>query len=664
MKVVKAVIFVLSLLLVVQSVCAIGVSITAKITLYQDVKTNEFTLVKNFVKVSNPNSYPVSIKMQASDFIELSDIEFMLQPGQYRNVNFTVVMGHTDYEGEIDAVFSADGHLPFKAACPVTIYVRNVTSGTNNHPPTKPALISPNNGASFNSDSVTLSWSPSYDSDNNALVYYYEVDDNSDFSSPTYYGWTAETQKALSIEKNKTYYWRITASDSINSRASDTWSFRSTNRLPEKPVLISPANNSSLNSKPTLKWSSVTDPDGDTVYYDIVVDDNSDFSSAVILKRMTNIQYNTNPDNLTSGRYYWKVRSSDGTGESDFSSVWNFVLNIPYCGDGTCSNNETTCSCPQDCGSRCGDGCCNSGENCSSCSSDCGSCSSGGNNSSNNSGGSNNGGSSGSGSSGNSYTPDEEQDLSGLKEALNDLNNEISLIKEDISNANAYLIEIQNVSAIMSEIEGLQKSASSENDAEKLSGIIDQLTSLKEGLEGLVPDISIAGQISLHYNSLKEKEINDIQSEFMVKPLNINATRMVKLIEINRQGTITYQTYFEVVVEDLKNESIIERIPKSIAQNVSDITFTSVPKIIKSDPVVEFNASFSYVVDGNKIDATSDYGRPIVYKESIAPSTGITGMLVQYGAVAGLFIIAAGIAVYFIFFRTKKESYSGYRYKR
>lgn len=51
----------------------------------------------------------------------------------------------------------------------------------------------------------------------------------------------------------------------------------------------------------------------------------------------------------------------------------------PYCGDGTCDNNETCSTCPEDCGScsvdpYCGDGVCNNGETCSTCPGDCGNC--------------------------------------------------------------------------------------------------------------------------------------------------------------------------------------------------------------------------------------------------------------------------------------------------
>ena len=42
------------------------------------------------------------------------------------------------------------------------------------------------------------------------------------------------------------------------------------------------------------------------------------------------------------------------------------------CGDGACNGSESTASCPQDCGSSCGDGACNGGESTANCPGDCG----------------------------------------------------------------------------------------------------------------------------------------------------------------------------------------------------------------------------------------------------------------------------------------------------
>ena len=48
---------------------------------------------------------------------------------------------------------------------------------------------------------------------------------------------------------------------------------------------------------------------------------------------------------------------------------WESCVEIPFCGDGTCDDNESTCLCPADCGTECGDKCCSPGEECEA---DCG----------------------------------------------------------------------------------------------------------------------------------------------------------------------------------------------------------------------------------------------------------------------------------------------------
>lgn len=43
----------------------------------------------------------------------------------------------------------------------------------------------------------------------------------------------------------------------------------------------------------------------------------------------------------------------------------------PWCGDGACNGNETTVTCPEDCGTSCGDGACNGAETTATCPADC-----------------------------------------------------------------------------------------------------------------------------------------------------------------------------------------------------------------------------------------------------------------------------------------------------
>lgn len=97
--------------------------------------------------------------------------------------------------------------------------------------------------------------------------------------------------------------------------------------LLEAPVLISPSNGQNLyDLTPYFDWSTVIGASA----YNIVVDNNSDFSSPEINVEVnvSNYQHTTN---LATGKYYWKVRSKDEVGYSEFTNSWtvNLSLGIP-----------------------------------------------------------------------------------------------------------------------------------------------------------------------------------------------------------------------------------------------------------------------------------------------------------------------------------------------
>jgi len=71
-------------------------------------------------------------------------------------------------------------------------------------------------------------------------------------------------------------------------------------------------------------WSQITD----AVAYHLQVDDNSNFGSPIIdLDTLTTLSYTfTTP--LNPGRYYWRVRCTDGSIWSYFSQPWDFIISI------------------------------------------------------------------------------------------------------------------------------------------------------------------------------------------------------------------------------------------------------------------------------------------------------------------------------------------------
>lgn len=95
-----------------------------------------------------------------------------------------------------------------------------------------------------------------------------------------------------------------------------------TNRPPLKPFNPYPSDKSvlTLNSI-TLTWES-SDPDGDSVYYDVYFGD--DKNQELVAQNITQNKYTIN--NLSSGVYYWYVEAKDNYGNSVKSDIWSFTI--------------------------------------------------------------------------------------------------------------------------------------------------------------------------------------------------------------------------------------------------------------------------------------------------------------------------------------------------
>ncbi|AIF83549.1 putative xylanase/chitin deacetylase [Candidatus Nitrososphaera evergladensis SR1] len=98
---------------------------------------------------------------------------------------------------------------------------------------------------------------------------------------------------------------------------------------PPAPQLLAPANGTVTNSPSTLSldWSNETDIVSSSVTYDLLVDDNLDFSSPVVNQQgLTESSYAVS-EALGDATYYWKVRSSDASSnKSPYSSVRSFIV--------------------------------------------------------------------------------------------------------------------------------------------------------------------------------------------------------------------------------------------------------------------------------------------------------------------------------------------------
>jgi hypothetical protein len=124
-----------------------------------------------------------------------------------------------------------------------------------------------------------------------------------------------------SLAPGTTYYWRVVASDGIDSTVGPVWQF-TTNNPPKKPYAPSPANaDTGVQLVTALSWEG-GDPDGDavsyTVYLDTVVDGGMDSLAVTETPNVTT-------DSLKPMRvWYWRVVASDGKAQV-VGPVWQFT---------------------------------------------------------------------------------------------------------------------------------------------------------------------------------------------------------------------------------------------------------------------------------------------------------------------------------------------------
>ncbi|MGJ8454080.1 Ig-like domain-containing protein [Pseudothermotoga sp. U03pept] len=187
-----------------------------------------------------------------------------------------------------------------------------------NRAPNVPQVVSPPDGAQSVNIPVMLQWSCS-DPDGDPLSYDLYLNNQKKQT-------TTQTQYILdNLTPNTTYQWYVVASDGTNTTTGPTWTFTTkgiSNTPPTAPKNPKPEDKSTVYStEVTLNWEC-SDPDDDTLFYDLYFGESSDV--AVI---RTNLQTAAVlMQNLEPGkRYYWKVVAKDGNSESE-GAVWTFYV--------------------------------------------------------------------------------------------------------------------------------------------------------------------------------------------------------------------------------------------------------------------------------------------------------------------------------------------------
>jgi len=196
-----------------------------------------------------------------------------------------------------------------------------------------------------------VNWSNTTDADNDTIYYYLEIDDNPDFSSPTYANSAitetanvTEDSSVTGLSLNTDYWWRVLAYDDdngVNSSWSEVRNFTYSNTVPNAPTGVTINTTDIGNYTNESLWCGFTpnDPDpGETdllCNFDWIKNNASDFKLInVDCTDGTFTQSELTPENTSRGdEWVCGVQVNDGNQNTSWvnSSSSLVILNsIPY----------------------------------------------------------------------------------------------------------------------------------------------------------------------------------------------------------------------------------------------------------------------------------------------------------------------------------------------
>ena len=130
-----------------------------------------------------------------------------------------------------------------------------------------------------------------------------------------------------------TYKWKVVATGTNGGVYSAPFTFKTGENAPAVPVLTAPANNVLVNNTAvlTLKWSLVEDKIISAVSFEVEYARNTAFTSSIpTIVPVATKTLDIGP--LSSGTYYWHVRSWSGVGTTGTHSAWSAVRTIKVSG--------------------------------------------------------------------------------------------------------------------------------------------------------------------------------------------------------------------------------------------------------------------------------------------------------------------------------------------
>ncbi|HUI92207.1 MAG TPA: SUMF1/EgtB/PvdO family nonheme iron enzyme [Chitinivibrionales bacterium] len=185
-----------------------------------------------------------------------------------------------------------------------------------------PVPYSPANGATGQSQSLTLSWG----TDSGAVWYHVQLSTSDSFATLIVddSNLTSTSQAVSGLAANTAYYWRVQAKNATGaSRFSSPWKFTTVpaTALPA-PTLLSPANAAA--SQPlvvALSWTTVTGATG----YHVQVSTAVSFLTIVTEDSLLAAPSKTVGNLAAATLYYWRARAKNANGPGAWSSAWSFT---------------------------------------------------------------------------------------------------------------------------------------------------------------------------------------------------------------------------------------------------------------------------------------------------------------------------------------------------
>jgi hypothetical protein len=192
--------------------------------------------------------------------------------------------------------------------------------------PAAPTLLLPANSATGVSLTPAFDWSNS----TYATTYQLEVSTTNAFTTNiiSQTALTASNYTAITTLANNTvYYWRVRATNVSGSSAwSTVWSFTTVVApppVPGVPTLIVPANSATnISRTPAFDWNNSTNAST----YELEVSTSNTFTTNVISQTtLATSNYTAVTALANSTVYYWRVRDTNVSGSSAWSTVWSFT---------------------------------------------------------------------------------------------------------------------------------------------------------------------------------------------------------------------------------------------------------------------------------------------------------------------------------------------------